>query len=68
MEDNTVEQFLLNNQWVLYCSMILPMIGLLPLYYYKNSHPTNLVLLAAWTVTLSISVGFICRHEQLHSL
>ncbi|KAK9823300.1 hypothetical protein WJX72_001740 [[Myrmecia] bisecta] len=39
---------------------ILPLVGLIPLYIYQRKHPYNLVILAAWTLSISVSVGSAC--------
>lgn len=33
---------------------------MIPLWCYRQSHPVNLILLAGWTVSLSIGVGLVC--------
>lgn len=38
-------------------SFAAPLFLLIPLYAYRQSHPTNLALLAAWTLGLAGSVG-----------
>ena len=37
------------------------MLGLIPLYIYRQQHPTNLILLFAWTPIFS---GACCCHWQ----
>ncbi|KAK9841631.1 hypothetical protein WJX74_009040 [Apatococcus lobatus] len=43
---------------------ILPLIGLIPLYIYQKRHPTNLIILALWTMSISTSVGMACSFYQ----
>jgi FtsH-binding integral membrane protein len=43
---------------------ILPLVGLIPLYIYQKKHPANLLILAAWTAVLSVSVGSACTLYQ----
>jgi len=39
---------------------LLPLVGMIPLYCYRNSHPLNLVYLGLWTLCISTTVGMIC--------
>ncbi|CAM0876850.1 unnamed protein product [Alopecurus aequalis] len=39
---------------------ILPIIVLFPLYFFRQKHPVNLILLAVFTVSISFSVGMTC--------
>ena len=60
MFDNTVAEYVFAHPSVQLLSLILPMLGLIPLYIYRQSHPLNLVLLGLWTGTLSIGIGLVC--------
>ncbi|KAJ7544206.1 hypothetical protein O6H91_09G069700 [Diphasiastrum complanatum] len=42
----------------------LPLILLIPLYYYQQKHPVNLVLLGFFTVSLSLTVGVSCAFTR----
>ncbi|PSC76224.1 BI1 isoform A [Micractinium conductrix] len=41
-------------------AMVVSMLGLIPLYIYRQQHPTNLILLFAWTPIFSVTVGMAC--------
>jgi hypothetical protein len=60
MFDQSVQAFVYANPWVQVLSMVCPLVGLIPLYCYRHSHPLNLALLGIWTATLSIGVGMVC--------
>lgn len=60
MVDPTVTAFVYANPWVQILSLVCPLVGLIPLYCYRHSHPVNLVLLGCWTATLSLGVGMVC--------
>lgn len=49
--------FFLSHPSVQLLSFAAPLFLLIPLYAYRQSHPTNLALLAAWTLGLAGSVG-----------
>lgn len=40
--------------------MAVSLLGLIPLYAFKDRHPLNLALLAAWTAVFSVTVGLAC--------
>lgn len=40
--------YLARSIWIQVLLMLTSMLGLIPLYIYKDEHPTNLVLLGAW--------------------
>lgn len=42
------------------CLLLASILGLIPLYMYKDKHPQNLIILGAWTTVFSISVGLAC--------
>ncbi|XP_024373107.1 BI1-like protein [Physcomitrium patens] len=46
--------------WILFFASITPLILMCPLYYYRQQHPVNLVLLGLFTATISLSVGISC--------
>eukprot|EP00245_Coleochaete_scutata_P014738 TRINITY_DN6370_c0_g1_i1.p1 TRINITY_DN6370_c0_g1~~TRINITY_DN6370_c0_g1_i1.p1 ORF type:complete len:236 (-),score=40.56 TRINITY_DN6370_c0_g1_i1:609-1316(-) len=37
---------------------------LIPLWFYRQSHPLNLILLGAWTTAISITVGASCAQTK----
>ncbi|CAL5229149.1 g12423 [Coccomyxa viridis] len=39
---------------------ILPLVGLIPLFIYARQHPTNIILLAAWTACMAVGLGTAC--------
>ena len=42
---------------------------LCPLYYYHQKHPINLVLLALFTISISVTIGITCaftKGKNLH--
>ncbi|MCO5606373.1 hypothetical protein L7F22_060561 [Adiantum nelumboides] len=52
--------FLLDAPFLLFLLAIMPFIVMCPMYYYRQKHPVNFVLLAIFTVSLSLTVGFSC--------
>lgn len=44
--------------------IILSLVGLIPLYIYKDRHPANLVFLALWTSVMAVTVGMACSFYQ----
>ncbi|KAI0516344.1 hypothetical protein KFK09_009016 [Dendrobium nobile] len=44
--------------------VILPLLVLFPLYFYHQSHPLNLFLLALFTVSISFAVGLSCAFTK----
>ena len=60
MFDSTVADYVFAHPSIQLVSLLLPLVGLIPLYIYRQSHPLNLVLLGLWTGTLSVGVGTVC--------
>jgi len=59
-----VRGFFLEHRYIPHV-LLLPTLGLLvALKIYQNHHPTNLILLAAFTVSESITVGTVCAAFQ----
>ncbi|KAH7864566.1 hypothetical protein Vadar_031112 [Vaccinium darrowii] len=44
--------------------LLIPVIVLWPLYYYRKKHPLNFFLLALFTITLSFGVGLSCASTE----
>lgn len=40
--------------------LVVSMLGLIPLYIWRQSHPHNLVLLGVWTCLFSGACVFVC--------
>lgn len=59
-----VQSFVLGNPAVQIVGLLVPLLGLIPLYIYRQKHPHNLVLLGVWTLIFSIGVGTICSQYQ----
>lgn len=55
-----VSVFLLNSPVLFFFIAITPFIVMCPLYYYRQKHPVNLLLLGIFTIALSLTVGFSC--------
>lgn len=55
-----VKETLAGMPGLLTITSLLPLIGMIPLYCYRYSHPLNLVFLGVWTLCLSTTVGMIC--------
>ncbi|KAH7297934.1 hypothetical protein KP509_25G019600 [Ceratopteris richardii] len=55
-----VSAFLLNSPVLVFFIAIAPFIVMVPMYFYRQKHPVNLLLLALFTIVLSLSVGFSC--------
>lgn len=49
----SAQHFLLTNWGLQLGLLLLSMLGLIPLYAYRQSHPTNLILLGCWTPLFS---------------
>ncbi len=60
MYDARSAEYIFAHPSVQLLSFVLPMLGLFPLYVYRQSHPTNLVLLGLWTGALSVGIGICC--------
>lgn len=56
----SAQRFLLANWGLQLGLLLLSMLGLIPLYAYRQSHPTNLLLLGCWTPLFSVTVGMAC--------
>ncbi|KAH7617384.1 hypothetical protein Ndes2526B_g07986 [Nannochloris sp. 'desiccata'] len=56
----STQQYLATSPGVQIGLMLSSFLGLIPLYIYKNRHPVNLVVLAAWTSVFSVTVGLAC--------
>jgi len=57
---SAARQFVLSEGWPLYTAIFSPFVFLLALMCYQRSHPTNLLLLAGFTLAESYTVGFLC--------
>lgn len=55
---------LVNNVGIQVFLMVLSILGLIPLYIYKDRHPINLVLLAAWTSVFGVTIGITLTFFQ----
>jgi len=55
-----VQQWVMTNPSMLYTALFLPFGFIMALHCYKNSHPTNVWLLAGFTLCESYTVGFVC--------
>merc|ERR1712032_1204499 len=43
---------------------IAPLIGMIPLYCYRHSHPMNLLMLGVWTMCLALTTSIIaCNYS-----
>jgi FtsH-binding integral membrane protein len=49
--------FFYSYPWVLFGLSLVSMLGLIPIYIYKDRHPINLLLLGLWTCTFGVTVG-----------
>lgn len=58
--DKNVALFVFAHPAVQILAMVLPLLLLLPLYAFRQSHPLNLILLGGWTATMSVGVGIAC--------
>eukprot|EP00238_Polyblepharides_amylifera_P006256 CAMPEP_0196579656 /NCGR_PEP_ID=MMETSP1081-20130531/24160_1 /TAXON_ID=36882 /ORGANISM="Pyramimonas amylifera, Strain CCMP720" /LENGTH=254 /DNA_ID=CAMNT_0041899303 /DNA_START=158 /DNA_END=922 /DNA_ORIENTATION=+ len=55
--NDSIKNAMVQTPGLLFLAAFLPLVGLIPLYCYRNSHPLNLALLAAWTCFIAVSVG-----------
>lgn len=60
----SVQHFLFANWGFHLGLMLLSILGLIPLYIYRQKHPLNLVLLGCWTPVFSVTVGMACAYYQ----
>lgn len=56
----STQQYLATSLWIPISLALVSMLGLIPLYIYKDRHPLNIVLLGAWTLTFGVTVGMSC--------
>ncbi|BBN11386.1 protein lifeguard [Marchantia polymorpha subsp. ruderalis] len=56
----SVKDFFIRSPFLLIFLAFVPLILMIPLYYYHKSHPTNLALLGLFTVAVSLTVGISC--------
>lgn len=54
-----VQQFLATNSWVFFLTIILTFVILIALHFKRREHPTNLILLGAFTLTQSLLIGVV---------
>ncbi|KAL8128770.1 hypothetical protein V2J09_017925 [Rumex salicifolius] len=59
-----VNQLLQDNSGLLLFFAIMPFVIMWPLYVYQQKHPHNLVLLALFTICLSVTVGVACANTE----
>mmetsp|Transcript_6709 Transcript_6709/g.12724 ORF Transcript_6709/g.12724 Transcript_6709/m.12724 type:complete len:264 (+) Transcript_6709:107-898(+) len=54
-----VKDSVMNTPGLNILAIFAPILTMIPLYCYRNSHPLNLALLATWTLGMAFSVGVI---------
>lgn len=59
-----VSEFLVRTPGLIIAMAFLPFILLCPLYCYSEKHPINLVLLAFFTASLSLTIGMACAFTK----
>lgn len=59
-----VAHFLVRTPGLVIAMAILPFILLCPLYYYRQKHPINILLLALFTASLSLTIGMACAFTE----
>ncbi|KAK4355775.1 hypothetical protein RND71_024746 [Anisodus tanguticus] len=59
-----INNLLRGNTILLVILIFLPLILLLPLYFYREKHPLNFVFLGLFTITLSIGIGVSCANTN----
>ncbi|KAJ8543381.1 hypothetical protein K7X08_005904 [Anisodus acutangulus] len=59
-----INNLLRGNTILLIILIFLPLILLLPLYFYREKHPLNFVFLGLFTITLSIGIGVSCANTN----
>lgn len=64
MFNRPIQTFFLTSVWLQVLLMVATFALLIPLHIYKTSHPTNVVLLGAWTAVMSTTVGMACSFYQ----
>lgn len=55
-----VTLFLLNAPALVFVIALLPFLVMCPMYYYRQKHPVNLLLLGVFSIALSLTVGLSC--------
>lgn len=59
-----VALFLVRTPGLVIAMAILPFILLCPLYYYHQKHPINILLLALFTASISLTIGMACAFTK----
>jgi FtsH-binding integral membrane protein len=57
MSKEEISQWVLQNTWLIWTSMIGALVSIFALYFKAHSHPTNVILLGVFTLLESIAVG-----------
>jgi len=63
-----VTLFVQTNRGLAIASALLPLVLLIPLWFYRTSHPHNLFLLAGFTLAMGYSVAMMTTMFQAHSV
>ncbi|KAI7842402.1 hypothetical protein COHA_004041 [Chlorella ohadii] len=62
--NSDVRHFMLAHWGVQIALLVVSMLGLIPLYIWRHSHPHNLLLLGVWTCLFSVTVGMAVSFYQ----
>ena len=68
LSSTEVTRYVQTNGGLAMASMILPMVLLIPLWFYRSTHPHNLFLLAGFTFSMGYSVALVTTFYQAHSV
>lgn len=64
MFNESLQSFVINSKGVQMSAMILSFVTLFALIALRDSYPTNMYLLAVWTVAMAYGVGVVCAAYQ----
>ncbi|XP_066586688.1 protein lifeguard 4-like [Prorops nasuta] len=59
MTSNSIKLYVQTNPWTMIVAFVMTMVFLITLLFKKNEHPTNLLLLSAFTIAEAYTVGVI---------
>lgn len=59
LSGDPVKEYVFENAWVVYVSCIVGFIILIALHFKRREHPTNLILLMAFTLSQSLLIGIV---------
>ena len=68
MAHPAINLLVLKNSWLVMAAIIPTLALIFGLHMYKNSYPTNMVLLGLFTLIESFTVSVVCAHYEAHGV